>query len=274
MPLEKVYIGSQQIWPSGGGGGGGDFTQEDADALYLPIDTSPADIGAATAPDLDNTFGIAMDHNLRHQDGGADELALDASQIVSGTMPVARGGTGQTALAGDRVVTVAADGLSLTTPAAGANGNVLTSQGGGAPPLFTNLLMANLGCNVAAPSAASDLTRKDYVDSQVSTAVARYIAVNAQTGTSYTLVLTDAGKLVTLDNAGAVTLTVPLNSTVAFAVGAIIDLAGLGVGLVTVAATGGVTINATPSLGLRARYSSASLIKLATNTWLLVGDLA
>ena len=97
--------------------------------------------------------------------------------------------------------------------------------------------------------------------------------INAQTGTTYTLVLGDAGDLVTLSNAATVTLTVPTNASVAFPVGTVVDLARLGAGGVTVAAAGGVTVNATPSLTLRAQYSAATLIKLATDTWLLVGDL-
>ena len=97
--------------------------------------------------------------------------------------------------------------------------------------------------------------------------------LNAQTGTTYTLQLTDLAKLVTLDNAGAITLTVPLESSVAFAIGDRIDLLQKGTGQVTVAGAGGVTVNSTPGLKLRARWSSATLIKLDTNTWVLIGDL-
>ena len=98
--------------------------------------------------------------------------------------------------------------------------------------------------------------------------------INAQTGTTYTLVLTDAAKLVTLTNAAAVTLTVPTNTSVAFPVGTHVDWAQLGAGQVTVAPAGGVTVNATPTLKARAQYDAATLVKLATDTWLLVGDLA
>ena len=98
--------------------------------------------------------------------------------------------------------------------------------------------------------------------------------LNAQTGTTYTLVLGDAGKFVTLSNASAITLTVPLASSVAYAIGTSIDLVQLGAGQVTVAGTGGVTVNSTPGLKLRAQYSSATLLKIATNTWVLVGDIS
>jgi hypothetical protein len=98
--------------------------------------------------------------------------------------------------------------------------------------------------------------------------------INAQTGTSYTLVLGDADKLVTLNNASAITLTVPANSAVAFPIGTVVTLAQLGAGQVTVTQSGGVTVNATPGKKIAAQYGSAQLIKYATDTWLLVGRLA
>lgn len=96
---------------------------------------------------------------------------------------------------------------------------------------------------------------------------------NQQTA-SYTLVLADAGKLVEISNASANNLTVPLNSSVAYPIGTQINILQTGAGQTTVVATGGVTINATPGLKLRAQWSSATLIKRATDTWVLVGDLA
>lgn len=97
--------------------------------------------------------------------------------------------------------------------------------------------------------------------------------INTQTGTSYTLVLADAGQLVTLSNASAITLTVPTNASVAFAVGDCIDLAQLGAGQVTIAGAG-VTLQSTPGLKISARYGGAKLVKLATDTWLVTGNLS
>jgi len=99
------------------------------------------------------------------------------------------------------------------------------------------------------------------------------LVTSAQTA-SYTLVLADAGDLVEVSNASANNLTVPLNSSVAFPVGTQINILQTGAGQTTVVATGGVTINATPGLKLRAQWSSATLIKRATDTWVLVGDLS
>lgn len=105
---------------------------------------------------------------------------------------------------------------------------------------------------------------------------ANVLPINAQTGTTYTLVLGDAGKLVTLANGSAITLTVPANSSAAFPVGTVIALAQLDAGLVTVAGDAGVTINGTTpgDEDLTGQWATASLTKLATDTWLLSGGLA
>jgi|688.fasta_scaffold02418_13 hypothetical protein len=98
------------------------------------------------------------------------------------------------------------------------------------------------------------------------------VITNAQVA-SYTLVLADKDKLVEISNASANTLTVPLNSSVAFPIGTQITILQTGAGATTITATGGVTINATPGLILRAQWSSVTLIKRAENTWVALGDL-
>jgi hypothetical protein len=96
-------------------------------------------------------------------------------------------------------------------------------------------------------------------------------SINAQVGTTYTLAAADAGKLVTLNNGSAITLTVPTNAVTPFAIGTTIDLAQLGAGQVTVSSS--ATLRSTPGAKLRAQFSGASLVKIATDEWLLVGDL-
>ena len=99
------------------------------------------------------------------------------------------------------------------------------------------------------------------------------ISTNRQTA-SYTLALTDADKLVEMNVATANNLTVPLNSSVAFAIGTKIDLAQYGAGQTTVVATGGVTVrSAGGALKLSLQYSGATLVKIATNEWYLFGDI-
>lgn len=112
-------------------------------------------------------------------------------------------------------------------------------------------------------------------DQQTLTAKTVIQTLNAQTGTTYTLALVDAEGMVTLTNASAITVTIPLNSTIAFPVGTVIRLAQMGAGQVTVSpVSGSVTVNGTPGLKTRAQYSVATLYKLATNTWLLADDIA
>ena len=118
------------------------------------------------------------------------------------------------------------------------------------------------------------LTGTETLTNKTLTAPVINLGTNAQTGTTYTLALTDNGKLVEVSNASAITVTVPANSSVAFPVGAQVNLLQTGAGQITVAGAGGVTVNATPGLKLREQWSSATLIKRATDTWVLVGDLS
>jgi hypothetical protein len=102
----------------------------------------------------------------------------------------------------------------------------------------------------------------------------KLITTNRQTA-SYTLVLSDADKLVEMNVGSANNLTVPLNSSVAFSTGTQILLAQYGAGQTTVVATSGVTIRSNGAkLKLNAQYSGATLIKIDTNEWYLFGDIA
>lgn len=100
------------------------------------------------------------------------------------------------------------------------------------------------------------------------------LGINAQTGTTYTLVLSDAGKLVTLDNGSPITLTVPADSTADFPVGTQILLAQLDAGQVTVEPEStGVEIITPETYALRKAGAQAALVKIGADTWLLEGNL-
>jgi hypothetical protein len=102
----------------------------------------------------------------------------------------------------------------------------------------------------------------------------KLITTNRQTA-SYTLVLSDADKLVEMNVGSANNLTVPLNSSVAFSTGTQILLAQYGSGQTTIVATSGVTIRSNGAkLKLNAQYSGATLVKIAENEWYLFGDIA
>jgi hypothetical protein len=100
-------------------------------------------------------------------------------------------------------------------------------------------------------------------------------AINAQTGTTYTLVAGDLNDLVTLNNASPITLTVPPS---VFSANDVINIVQIGAGQVTLAQGAGVTIQSTGATTtapkLRMNKSSASIICTASNTFLVVGDIA
>ena len=108
---------------------------------------------------------------------------------------------------------------------------------------------------------------------QVKQGVPSLTTINQQAG-AYTPVLADRDKLVEVSSASGVTVTIPTNSSVAYPVGTSIDILQTGSGQVTIAGAGGVTVNATPGLKLRTQWSSATLFKRATDTWVVFGDLS
>ena len=133
-------------------------------------------------------------------------------------------------------------------------------------------------------STSGDVSLSNPADNQVLTydtttakwqnATSGSYLINTQTGTSYTLTLADTNKFITFSNAGSTSLTVPTNAAVAYPVGTSIKFAQIGVGQVTVVAASGVSVAADPGLKIAARYGGGELIKLATNSWLLVGRLS
>jgi len=88
---------------------------------------------------------------------------------------------------------------------------------------------------------------------------------NTQTGTTYTAVLLDAGKTVTLSNASAVTLTIPAQASVSWADNTQLNFLNIGAGTVTITAAAGVTINGTPLTLTTSQRGS--LVRTASNTW-------
>jgi hypothetical protein len=113
------------------------------------------------------------------------------------------------------------------------------------------------------------------VQTQVDAKTDKLISLNTQSGTTYTLVLGDADKLVEMNNAAANTLTVPPNSSVAFSTGTQIIVVQKGAGTTTIAAGSGVTLLSKDSaLGIGGQYGAATCIKIATDTWYVIGDLA
>ena len=132
-----------------------------------------------------------------------------------------------------------------------------------------------LDANVTADKLATDsVTQVKIADRAVGSTELDSITYNAQTDTTYTLVLTDAQKIVSLTNASAIALTVPTNASVAFEIGDQINLLQLGAGQVTVAGDAGVTVSSEGAkLKLKDQYAIGTLVKTGTDAWVLVGNL-
>ena len=103
------------------------------------------------------------------------------------------------------------------------------------------------------------------------------IVQNTQSGTSYTLALADNGELLKFTSASTTTVTVPLDSSINFPIGAVIALVQYGAGTLRVQGASGVTVNSTAgtaSASFTARYAGAQLYKIAANEWLLIGSVS
>lgn len=136
---------------------------------------------------------------------------------------------------------------------------------------FTIILPSTL------PSVGQILSVTDVVGTEVSTefsTIGATQAVDTVSGTTYTFVLTDAGKMKRSTSGSATTFTIPTNASVAFPVGTQIDLLQFGAGKLTIAAIGGVTLN---SLGgnksAAGQYVGMTLKQVATDSWVLMGNL-
>jgi hypothetical protein len=100
------------------------------------------------------------------------------------------------------------------------------------------------------------------------------LAVNEKTS-GYTVALADKNNLISVNSSSNLQITVPANSTTAFPAGSQINIFRRGTGTVQIVGAGTAVIVGTPGFYLRARYSSATLIKLdGADNWALVGDLS
>jgi hypothetical protein len=98
--------------------------------------------------------------------------------------------------------------------------------------------------------------------------------INAQTGTTYTIALADAGYLITASNAGAIAVSIPTDAVTNFPIGTQLLVMQLGAGQVTVSAVtpGTTTIISRNGTKTAGQYALISLIKVAANQWVVGGD--
>jgi len=138
----------------------------------------------------------------------------------------------------------------------------------------SSVTAAKIGADAVTTVKIQDnaVTQAKLADRVVGSAELDNLSLNAQTGTTYTLVLADAHKVVTLNNASPIALTVPTNASVAFEIGDQVNLLQLGAGQVTVGGAG-VTLRAQGSkVKLNGQYAVGTLVKIGTDEWVLVGN--
>jgi hypothetical protein len=147
------------------------------------------------------------------------------------------------------------------------------ASGAGATFDASQWFVSDTSCTLTVDAAEpGDVTTAE-LTAAIATAV-QTVTKNTQTN-SYTLVAADAGKVVELNKGSGVTLTIPTNATVAFAIGTRLEIHQVGAGQITVAGAGGVTVNSPGGkLKVTGQFSSAYLRKRATDEWELTGDIA
>lgn len=168
--------------------------------------------------------------------------------------------------------TIADPGAVRKALISASKGALITSTGSA---VAAQTVGANDTLLVADSAQANGIKWATLAASQVPTLEATKVPTQVQNARtdSYTLVLSDAGKLIEMGKATAQTLTIPTNASVAFPIGTKIDVVQTGAGETTIAGAG-VTINSEGSkLKLNAQWAAATLIKRATDTWVVIGSL-
>lgn len=221
-------------------------------------------------------FILALDYNA------ASEELVSVTNVSGLTLTITRGYNGTTPTAHNagavvRHVVTAQDltdaqthyGTALTAGAHGVTGALATFLGATTSANLAAVVTDETGSGSLVFGTSPSITTPTLTSPSITTPKTT-IGLNAQTGTTYTLVLTDQDKLVTLNNAGAITLTVP---SAVFSAGQQINIQQTGAGQVTVQGDGTSTVTGTGTK-LRSQYSAATIVCTGTNTFTLIGDIA
>jgi hypothetical protein len=244
--------------------------------VALDVDTQNEEIvfvTAVTGDTLTIVRGQAGSSNITHSGGATVKHVLTSSDLIFYTTGVATADAAvpsATVTAKADILVGASSGVVDNLPV-GTNGQVLSADS-----------TQTLGLNwVAAATGDVTLTGTQTLTNKTLTAPIINLSINANTATTYTFVLGDNGKLVTSNNASAQTLSIPTNASVAYPIGAQINVAwitGAGQPTINAVTPGTTTILSTGATStapkLRLANSVATCIKIATDTWLVTGDIA
>jgi hypothetical protein len=226
--------------------------------------------GVTLAAGNADIFTVALDVDTQNEE------VVYITAVSSDTFTIVRGRAGTSAISHTGGATVkhvlTSDDLNFYTAgvatADGAIPNAIVTAkgdiiGASASAVPDNLAVGTNGQVLTADSAAT-------LGIKWATPTDPPLTLNAQTGTTYTAISSDANKLVTLNNASAITVTIPNG---VFTVGQQINFLQLGAGQVTFVGDGTSTIVSNPGVKTRAQYSITTIVCIATNTFLLTGDI-
>jgi hypothetical protein len=259
-----------------------------ATTVTVATGTATALMGGITlAPSNADIFTVALDVDTVNEEivfvtgVSGDTLTISRGQAGTGSPGVS--GVAHTAGATIKHVLTSSDLIffrSSASPVAsfgfsGSTSGTTTVQATAIAGTNTLTLPAVSNDTLVGKATTDTLTNKTLTSPTITTPTQR-LTLNAQTGTTYSLVIADATyKLVTCSNAVAITVTVPPSL---FAIGDTINVQQIGAGQVTFAQGAGVTITSTGATSaapnLRAQFSACTVICTASNTFTIVGDLS
>ena len=227
-------------------------------------------IGQNTLKSSNASGGVAIGSEALELTTGANNTGIGFNAgliLTSGATNTFIGAlAGSAVTSGSKNVIVGANtGSSIAT----SSNNIIISDGDGNSRISVN--------STGLVSIPGSVSVTGAVVSHIVTITPTLTAGNSYT---YTLVLSDDGDFVEMNTTTGITnyINVPADSSVNFPVGTQITIVQTGVGQTVIrdstnGGIAGVTVNATPGKKLRATWSSATLVKRSTNSWLLMGDL-
>ena len=249
-----------------------------ATSITVAAGTGSALMGGVTlgAGNVDS-FGVALDYDT------INEEIVWVTNVSGDTLTIVRAEAGTTAIAHSAGASVkhvftGDDATFFTAGVATANAAIpksLVTAKGDVVGATASGVPDNLAVGTNGQVLTADSTASMGITWSTPAVATLNLTLNAQTGTTYSLVAGDVNKLVTLSNASAITLTVPNG---VFTTGQQINIQQIGAGQVTVASDGTTVLTSTGATStapkLRAQYSAATIVCTSSNNFTVIGDLS